>query len=228
MINLALSSQSLYKINKFGNNRTRFRDKTTCTCQNQSVNLKSDVNRRQLVSGIGVISTFPCFEATTKPALGTAKPALGDWSSPGLASTQEDTQPRFFKTDSGVKIQEILQGRGKKAEIGNKVLIDYVLRRANGYFIYGTIEGVSFQPKDVPVGPIAVSLNESSSVIQGLKEALLCMQEGGKIRALIPPNLGYVSEELEPKMPTFAANRQIKNHKEEPLLFEIQMLRVLQ
>eukprot|EP00983_Pelagomonas_calceolata_P118184 1160481-Pelagomonas_calceolata.AAC.3 len=27
------------------------------------------------------------------------------------------------------------------------------LDRANGYFIYATVEGVSFQPADVPVGP---------------------------------------------------------------------------
>ena len=27
-----------------------------------------------------------------------------------------------------------------------------------GYFIYGTVDGVSFQPKDVPVGPVALKL----------------------------------------------------------------------
>ena len=38
------------------------------------------------------------------------------------------------------------------AKPGDTVLIDYVLRRSNGYFIYATQEGVSFQPKvgDVP------------------------------------------------------------------------------
>lgn len=30
--------------------------------------------------------------------------------------------------------------------------------RSNGYFIYGTVDGVSFQPKDVPVGPMRLQL----------------------------------------------------------------------
>ena len=47
---------------------------------------------------------------------------------------------------------------GRPARTGDRLLIDYVLRRANGYFIYSTVEGVSFQPADVPVGPIEVVL----------------------------------------------------------------------
>lgn len=31
-------------------------------------------------------------------------------------------------------------------------------RRANGYFIYATVEGVSFQPRDVPIGPLEITL----------------------------------------------------------------------
>lgn len=30
--------------------------------------------------------------------------------------------------------------------------------RANGYFIYSTVEGVSFQPRNVPTGPLEVKL----------------------------------------------------------------------
>lgn len=41
----------------------------------------------------------------------------------------------------------------------------------------------------------------------------------------VPPELGYTAD-YEPKMPTFATKRQLETHKLEPLLFEVQMLRV--
>ena len=65
---------------------------------------------------------------------------------------------RFFKTASGVKVQELAVGTGPPARDGDKVQLDYVLRRSNGYFIYSTVEGVSFQPKDIPTGPLEFQL----------------------------------------------------------------------
>eukprot|EP00879_Flechtneria_rotunda_P019772 GHRR01020780.1.p1 GENE.GHRR01020780.1~~GHRR01020780.1.p1 ORF type:complete len:125 (-),score=42.67 GHRR01020780.1:673-1047(-) len=90
----------------------------------------------------------------------------------------------------------------------------------------GTIEGVSFQPKDVPIGPVKLQLG-SDQVIQGLQDALIGMQQGSKRRILVPPQLGYLSTALQPQPPTFATKRQLANHSSEPLLFEIQLLRVL-
>lgn len=37
------------------------------------------------------------------------------------------------------------------------------------YFIYGTIEGVSFQPKDVPVGPVSATLGKHQVIRVGGK-----------------------------------------------------------
>ena len=88
----------------------------------------------------------------------------GDWSSPGLASRPEDdagSSAAFSVADDGTRVQELAVGdaaKGRAAQSGDRLLIDYVLRRANGYFIYSTVEGVSFQPADVPVGPVEVVL----------------------------------------------------------------------
>lgn len=92
----------------------------------------------------------------------------------------------------------------------------------------GTVEGVSFQPSDVPVGPVSFKLG-SGVLIPGLDEALTGMQQGGKRRILVPPELGYVSSSTgaaEPQPPTFATKRQLANHSREPLLFEVQMLKI--
>jgi hypothetical protein len=73
----------------------------------------------------------------------------------------------------------------------------------------------------------------NGSMIPGLESALLGMRPGGKRRALVPPEVGYLAPAaagvkggLQPAMPTFATQRQLENHKNEPLLFEYQMLRV--
>ena len=48
-------------------------------------------------------------------------------------------------------------------------------RRSNGYFIYATVEGVSFQPRDVPIGPLEVSLvSTSKGSIHVVTDAASC------------------------------------------------------
>lgn len=90
--------------------------------------------------------------------------------------------------------------------------------------IQNNTAGVSFQPRDVPADPVSLILG-SDDVVPGLSEALEGMMPGAKRRILVPPELGYV-QDYEPKMPTFATKRQLETHKREPLLFEVQMLRV--
>jgi len=101
-----------------------------------------------------------------------------------------------------------------------------VLRRSNGYFIYSTVEGVSFQPQDIPVGPVALALG-GGQVAPGIKAALVGARPGYRIRALIPPELGWsTNPDLLPSPPTFATKRQLQVHAKEPLLLEILVLRV--
>ena len=186
-------------------------------------------NRRNI--GILLLSSG-AFITIATPAWAEANKQSGDWSSPGLNAPLDPSIPQFFKTASGVKVQELLIGEnGEEAQEGDLVLLDFVLRRSNGYFIYSTIEGVSFQPKDTPVGPIAVRLGDPS-LIPGLGNAIKGMRKGGKRRALIPPSAGYATdgksceESLQPQMPTFSTKRQLFSHCTEPLLFEIELLRV--
>lgn len=97
--------------------------------------------------------------------------------------------------------------------------------RNNGYFIYSTIEGVSFQPRDVPIGPVFHKLGDGA-VIPGLEEVMIGMKPGGKRRALVPPEVGYTDPGLEPQPPTFATKRQLMVHSKEALLFEVEVLKI--
>ena len=50
--------------------------------------------------------------------------------------------------------------------------------------------------------------------------------EGARRRVLVPPALGWVSGDVNPKPPTFGAGRRLANHREEPLLMEVDLVRV--
>ena len=84
---------------------------------------------------------------------------------------------------------------------------------------------MSFQPSDVPVGPVAFRLGDKQ-LVPGLEAAILGMRPGAKRRVLVPPEQGYgAGLDLGPTPPTFSGKRQVQAHAAEPMLFEVQLLR---
>ena len=103
-------------------------------------------------------------------------------------------------------MQDVAPGdpAGPVAADGDAVDVDYVLRRANGYFIYANVQGVSFQPADVPAEPFLFTVGDPA-VLPGLSDAVRGMRPGGKRRALVPPPAGYGGHPGGlPQPPTFA------------------------
>lgn len=88
-----------------------------------------------------------------------------------------------------------------------------------------TVEGVSFQPKDIPTGPVAFQVG-SGDLIPGLDAALVGTRAGEKLRVLVKPENGYLSPQSEPRPPTWSVKRQLQQHAQEPLLFEILVRRI--
>ncbi|OIW09531.1 hypothetical protein TanjilG_13755 [Lupinus angustifolius] len=123
---------------------------------------------------------------------------------------------RTFKLPSGVRIQ----GEGPEAHSGDLVEFNYVCRRANGYFVYSTVDQFSGESK-----PVVLPLDENQMIV-GLKEVLTGMKLGGKRRALIPPSAGYVNENLKPIPEEFGPRRSLFSHAQEPLVFEVQLLKI--
>ncbi|XP_077237540.1 FKBP-like peptidyl-prolyl cis-trans isomerase family protein isoform X2 [Tasmannia lanceolata] len=151
--------------------------------------------------------------------------AAGLYVYPALAAPltflemKEPEMIRSQKLTSGVKVQEIIQGEGAEAHEGDLVEVNYVCRRSNGYFVHSTVDQFSGESK-----PVILPLDEKQ-IIQGLKEVLIGMKVGGKRRALIPPNAGYVNENLEPIPDEFGPRRSLLSHANEPLVFEVQLLK---
>ncbi|XP_015880774.3 peptidyl-prolyl cis-trans isomerase FKBP16-1, chloroplastic isoform X1 [Ziziphus jujuba] len=126
-----------------------------------------------------------------------------------------------LKLPSGVRIQEIVEGKGPEAHERDLVEINYVCRRSNGYFVHSTVDQFSGEST-----PVILPLDENR-IIKGLKEVLIGMRVGGKRRALIPPSLGYINEDLNPIPEEFGPRRSLLSHANEPLIFEVQLLKVL-
>ncbi|WRX29590.1 FKBP-type peptidyl-prolyl cis-trans isomerase domain - like 10 [Theobroma cacao] len=74
--------------------------------------------------------------------------------------------------------------------------------------------------------PVTLPLDENQ-IIRGLKDVLTGMRVGGKRRALIPPSLGYINENLKPIPDEFGPRRSLLSHAKEPLIFEVQLLKIL-
>ncbi|XP_065001901.1 peptidyl-prolyl cis-trans isomerase FKBP16-1, chloroplastic-like [Musa acuminata AAA Group] len=134
----------------------------------------------------------------------------------------EDSETiRYRKLDGGVKIQDIIEGEGPEAHEGDLVEFNYVCRRSNGYFVHSTVDQFSGESR-----PVVLPLDEKQ-IIQGLKDVIVGMKAGGKRRALIPPDVGYVNENLKPIPDEFGPRRSLLSHANEPLVFEVQLLKVL-
>jgi len=167
----------------------------------------------------GKISRREILLATT--GIGSAF-SLVDCTSAGPYPSMEDLViTRDYKTPSGVKIEDIVEGDGLPAREGDMVELNYVCRRSNGYFVYSTVDQLNGENR-----PVILSLSDKQ-IISGLKEVLVGMKAGGKRRAFIPPNVGYTSENLEPQPPEFGPRRSLLSHMKEPLVFEVQVLKVL-
>lgn len=128
---------------------------------------------------------------------------------------------RTRKLPSGIRVQDIVSGEGQAANEGDVVVFNYVCRRSNGYFVYSTVDQFTGEAM-----PVTLPLDEKQ-IIKGLKDVLVGMKVGGKRRALIPPSTGYLNENLKPIPEEFGPRRSLLSHAKEPLIFEVQLLKIL-
>ena len=147
--------------------------------------------------------------------------AAGDWSSPGLGVVP-DKEAEYLRTPLGVVYEQINDGVGEPAKPGDVAVFHWILRRANGYFIYGSIDcGIGCGNGD----PDEFTLGPKGTLISGLDDVLTGMRPGEKRRALVPPELGYVKKGAAPQPPEFGQKRQVETHASEPLVFEVKLIK---
>lgn len=57
--------------------------------------------------------------------------------------------------------------------------------------------------------------------------AVVGMRVGGIRRILVPPQLGWTSDKVQPRPDTFGGGRRLASRKDEPLLFEAEMVAII-
>ena len=150
----------------------------------------------------------------------------------------EENPGELVTLPSGIQYRELDEGRvdGKVAAKGDTLYILYtVYRLAPGaYFKYSSggtpiflwSRGYGNEGQDDVGDPYRFVLGESDSVPRAVAPALVGMREGGRRRVLVPPQLGWTSDTVLPKPGTFGAGRRLENHRQEPLLFEADLIRI--
>jgi hypothetical protein len=88
--------------------------------------------------------------------------------------------------------------------------------------------GYGNEGKDDTGAVYRFTLGEKDSIPPTVAVALDGMREGGRRRVLVPPSLGWRdSKSMSPRPDTFGAYRRLEAHKNEPLLFEAELRRVI-
>lgn len=139
---------------------------------------------------------------------------------------------------SGIQYRELDPGKvdGRAAAKGDTLFILYtVFRLAPGaYFKYSSggtpiflwSRGYGNEGQDDVGATYKFVLGEPDSLPRAVPPAVVGMREGGRRRVLVPPQAGWVDGSVRPRPGTFGAGRRLENHREEPLLMEVDLVRV--
>jgi FKBP-type peptidyl-prolyl cis-trans isomerase 2 len=114
---------------------------------------------------------------------------------------------------------------------GKGVVVDWTLRRSNGYFVDASFGfdqsrgiderfGVGQTPdlRFVPVG------GKKDEVIEGVREAVQGMRVGGTRRVIVPPALAWAKNQDVPPVPLdWGRKRQIQRFKDQSFIIELRL-----
>ena len=161
------------------------------------------------------------------------------WNSPGgggrprpppdgaRAAERPPPPAELERLPSGGRVERVEAGTGggRAAQAGDGVQFHYVLRRPNGYFVFST-EDAYVGGNDADGEPVNARLG-TGELLPGIEEALLGQRPGADFRVLVPPEAGYQAfPEGLPQVQGFGPRRQVESNKQNPLVFEVRLLKV--
>jgi FKBP-type peptidyl-prolyl cis-trans isomerase len=142
-------------------------------------------------------------DAAKKKAAETAKASEPSLIQKYLADNKITAKP----TASGLYYIEKVKGKGKKAENGKKVQMNYTGRLLDGTKFDSNLDHTPVKPFEFVLG--------QKQVIAGWDEAILLMNEGGKATFIIPSKLAYGEREMGGKIKAYS-----------PLVFDVELVKV--
>lgn len=104
---------------------------------------------------------------------------------PGAGEIDADAPPMFTRTKTGLRYRVLREGTGKKPTVLNRVTARYHGWTDDGKVFDSTYKGGK--------PPATFKLTE---VVEGWREGIPYVAEGGMIELVIPPKLGYGSRSI--------------------------------
>eukprot|EP00435_Cladocopium_sp_Y103_P067021 s463_g29.t1 len=168
-------------------------------------------------------------------SVGISKPAEALVSSTLSPAIEEvvNVEPKgtdFQTLPGGLRILDLAVGKGHECcKEDDLVVVDWSLRKSNGYFVdasFGFDPGRGIDEKfgvgspELRFSPIG---KKGDKVIEGVKKAMIGMRVGGTRRVIVPPNLGYVSDDLAPKPVDWGRQTQIQRAKNKNFVIELRL-----
>jgi len=156
----------------------------------------------------------------------------------------EAAQGPLVTLASGIQYRDVTVGDGGRRGDGEAIAgavcdIEYVAYRLapGAYFKYSSggtpiylfSLGYGNEGKDDAGDTFRFKLGDRSAVPTAVALGIVGMRAGGVRRVLVPPYLGWAGEggaDLKMQPDTFGGRRRLENHKEEPLLVDIELVRV--
>lgn len=137
---------------------------------------------------------------------------------------------------NGLRYREYVTGEvGEEAMAGSRVDARYkIFRLSSGaYFKYSSggtpvllwSRGYGAEGRDDVGETISFVLGETP-LPRAVTPCVVGMKKGSVRRILVPPNLGWVNDDVVPRPDSFGAARRLINYKDGPLLFEIEVVKV--
>jgi peptidylprolyl isomerase len=117
---------------------------------------------------------------------------------PAAGEGELDRKPKVpkgkGKPPSGLVVQDVIVGKGKKAKSGDTVSVRYVgVLFDNGKQFDASWKAGKGQTFQFPLG--------AGQVIPGWDQGVAGMKEGGRRKLIIPPDLAYGAQGFPPKIP---------------------------
>eukprot|EP00877_Chromochloris_zofingiensis_P013386 jgi/Chrzof1/8300/Cz03g05120.t1 len=173
-----------------------------------------------------------------RQAQDAAEGGAGDVQAERLKYRQYEQPGDLVTLPSGIQYRELEQGNGQVAAVGCTCEMSYTVYRlsSGAYFKYSSggtpvymwSVGYGNEGKDDLGATYNFRLGDPDAVPRAVSSAMVGMKEGGRRRVLVPPELGWVTDRVGPPPPSFGASRRLAAHRDEALLFEVQLIKVRQ
>jgi FKBP-type peptidyl-prolyl cis-trans isomerase len=127
------------------------------------------------------------------------------------------------ETASGIQYREMEVGFGKEVQREDTCDVAYEVFTQGGLYLDSV--GVGMESKKDIGETVRITLDASVPI--AIRDAMRGMREGGKRRIVVPPNLGWVTRDLQPPPSSSAAARRFWRYAEDntPMLFEVELVR---